>query len=360
MKIRTILPAALLAAAPLLLVSVARAENTIAWSSSNWSAPTDSESADQNEQATDQFTSLTHERNWTDAASPCDTCDSCCDQPGTCGGRCRSCRDRLLGWIARSQPCFDDFISPMTNPVFFEDPRTLSEVRFIYLRHDFPNAAGGGTVNLWAPQIRAALTDRLSVIATKAGFITSTNTLIDDGWSDVSLGLKYNLLANSRTQTLLTAGVTYELPVGSTRTLQGNGDGLFNLFLTGGTEIAGFHWISGSGFLLPANRSAESQIWFWSNHFDHRLGSTPFYGLMEVNWYHWMGSGKNGIPGLEGGDLFNFGSTGVSGNDIVTGALGMKFKPNRNTELGVAWEVPLTNRRDVLHDRFTVDWILRY
>ena len=81
---------------------------------------------------------------------------------------------------------------------------------------------------------------------------------------------------------------------------------------------------------------------------------------MEFNWYHWLESGANGIPGVEGGDLFNFGSTGVAGNNIVTGAFGLKYKPSGHTELGVAWELPLTERRDVLENRITFDWILRY
>ena len=73
-----------------------------------------------------------------------------------------------------------------------------------------------------------------------------------------------------------------------------------------------------------------------------------------------MRSGAGGVPGLEGGDLINLGSTGVAGNDIVTGAIGGKYKPTDYTEIGVAWEVPLTDRRDVLDNRLTVDWIIRY
>ena len=49
---------------------------------------------------------------------------------------CEECREGLCGgWILPSDHCFDDFISPMTNPVFVEDPRTLTEARLIYLRH---------------------------------------------------------------------------------------------------------------------------------------------------------------------------------------------------------------------------------
>jgi hypothetical protein len=66
-----------------------------------------------------------------------------------------------------------------------------------------------------------------------------------------------------------------------------------------------------------------------------------------------------GVP-VEGIDLFNLGSIGVDNNDIVTGAVGLKIKPSRNTEIGVIIETHLTDRRDVFEDRLGVDWILRY
>lgn len=286
----------------------------------------------------------------------CGSCGSgCCDR--CCSGLC--CGDRFLGLFAPSDG-FTDFISPITNPVYFESPRTLTEARFIYLRHKVPLPAGGGTLNLFAVQLRAALTERLSVIATKDGYITSTNPLIDDGWANVNLGLKYNLFADYARRALLSAGLTYQLPVGSSRTLQANGDGIFNLFLAGGLGYGKYHWLSTSGFVLPSDTAANSQLWYWSNHFDRRLGDTPLFALFEFNWYHWMRSGKGGIPGVEGVDLFNFGSTGVAGNDIVTGAFGLKYKRTDHLEAGIAWELPLTQRRDVFDNRLTADLILRY
>ena len=85
------------------------------------------------------------------------------------------------GLIAPSDHAFDDFISPMTNPVFFEDPRTLTEARFIFINHHVPDGLGGGDVQLFALQLRAALTENLSFIATKDGYIVSDNGLINDG-----------------------------------------------------------------------------------------------------------------------------------------------------------------------------------
>ena len=275
----------------------------------------------------------------------------CCDLGG---------EERLLGLFARSDRCFSGFISPMTNPVHFEDPRTLTEARFIFLHHNVPSAAGDGSVQLFAVQFRAALTERLSIVAAKDGFVTSSNALIDDGWADLSVGLKYNLYKDYHRQRLLTAGLAFELPTGTPRTLQGNGDGVFHLYLTGGTQFWDcWHWISASGFRLPSNTNQESQVWYWSNHIDRRLGNS-WYGLFEVNWYHWMKSGTGGVAGVEGVDLWNLGSTGVAGRDVVTMAAGLKWKPNDSTELGIAYEFPVTGREFILQNRLTVDFILRY
>lgn len=283
-----------------------------------------------------------------------------CSSNACCTDTC-SLPNILCGLVMPSDHCFDSFISPMTNPVFFEDPRQLTEVRAIFLNHKVPLAAGGGDVQVYAAQARARITDRLSIIATKDGYVVSQNPVVADGWADVAAGLKYTLYSDAATQRLLSGGLTYEIPAGTPRTRQGNGDGEFHLFLTGGAEIFEYgHVISGSGFRLPSDSHADSQMWYWSNHLDYQVLQN-WYLLTEYNWYHWMKSGDATFaPGVEGGDLFNFGSTGVAGNDIVTGAFGAKYKPNRHVEVGVAWELPLTERRDILENRLTVDAILRY
>ncbi|MCA9066884.1 MAG: hypothetical protein KDA96_27645, partial [Planctomycetaceae bacterium] len=131
--------------------------------------------------------------------------------------------------------------------------------------------------------------------------------------------------------------------------------------LSGATEIVeDYHWISGSGFRLPCDGGAESSVWYWSNHIDRKIGNTGLYLLGECNWYHWMDGGTAFPLPVEGLDVINLGSVGVGGNDIVTGALGVKYKPSPNMEIGFAWEAPLTDRRDILDDRYTVDWIFRY
>lgn len=268
---------------------------------------------------------------------------------------------KILGLFTHSDHAFTNFISPMTNPVYFEDPRTLSEIRTIFINHHLPNSLGGDNVQVYAAQIRAALTENLSLIATKDGYIVSQSPVLDDGFADVSVGLKYNIFKDACSQTILSGGLTYELPVGSTRALQGNGDGEFHLFATGGTEfLPNWHYVSGTGLRLPANRDAENQVWYWSHHLDKKLGCSPFYLFTEANWYHYMSSADEFPLAVGGMDLFNFGAPGIAGNDVVTGAWGFKYKPGDHLEVGVAYEIPYTNREDILKDRLTVDLILRY
>lgn len=284
-----------------------------------------------------------------------DSHDECC--AGGAIGR------GLRQYLRTTDTRFNQFISPITNPVFFEDPRSLTEARLIFLNHELPGSLGGGDVQLYAMQVRAAITDRLSLIAIKDGFVVGQpNAPHDDGWADVAAGLKYRLWTDDCNTRVLSGGLTFELPVGSTRALQGTGDGEFNLFLSSAAELSnGWLWMSATGFRLPTNAQEESQVWYLSNHLSHRLGCTNTYVVGEVNLYHWMRAGNQpALAGVEGLDLYSFGSTGVAGNDIVTGAIGVKHKPSNWIELGLAWEAPLTSRRDILDNRITVDCILRF
>jgi hypothetical protein len=270
-------------------------------------------------------------------------------------------------WACSSDAGFDDFISPITNPFWFEDPRTLTEIRPTVLHQALPGNVSNGHFNVLAMPIRVALSDRTSLIIPKNGFLTTDSNFddINDGWLDTSIGFKYNVMKDYCQRRILTTGFSYEMPSGDADAFQGNGDGVFNLFASYGAGFGDIHWISGSGFVLPANSTDESQIWWWSNHVDRKVmqrDCLSVYALGEVNWYHWGDSGQDGfLFGIEGNDLFNFGSPAVAGNDIVTGAFGTKIKPYGNAmEIGVAWETHLTTRRDLLEDRLTIDWILRF
>jgi hypothetical protein len=302
--------------------------------------------------------------------SKCD--DGCCDDLGCglsgCDSGCDACgcKSGLLGYgiVKPSEQCFSDFISPVSNPVFFEDPRTLTEVRFLFLHHNLPNALTGNSVQAYAAQIRLALSERLSFIATKDGFVYTQSPLLDSGFLDVAAGFKYNLYRDPNAGRILSVGTTFEIPMGSQKSLQGNGSGEFNFFATGGTRLFGSnraHWLSAGGLRQPTNENAENRVAYWSNHFDYRLGtSLPIYAFTEFNWWNYLSDGTAFPGGPEGGDIFNLGSSGITGNDLVTQAVGARIKPRRNIEMGSAYEFPLTARQGLMKDRITMDLIVRY
>ncbi|WP_146517078.1 hypothetical protein [Rubripirellula amarantea] len=271
------------------------------------------------------------------------------------------------GLIKPSDQCFDDFISPMINFVFFEDPRNVTELRPIFVNHRIPDSLGGGDIQLFALQFRVALTERLSLIAVKDGVIIDNtggalDTLLDDGFADVSAGLKYNVLRDVQSGTLASVGFTYEIPMGSDKSLQSVGDGEFHFFATAGQRLldGNAHVLSSVGYRLPVDDEVQSTSIHWSNHFDVKVTNRA-YLFTEVAWWHWTDEASTGLPlGVAGQDLFNLPTTGVDGNDLVTQNVGMKFKPRRNIEAGIAYEFPLTDFQDVIEDRFMMDLIVRY
>lgn len=208
--------------------------------------------------------------------------------------------------------------------------------------------------------MRLRLTERLSFIAVKDGYIDSSSPLIDSGWADIGAGLKYSLYRDANRGQLLSAGARFETTAGRRSSLQGNGDGVFDFFLSGGSRLGDrSHYLSTSGIVPAVDSQAENQMFYWSNHVDRRFGNM-FYALSELNWYNYIKDGSAFPAAIEGGDLFNLGSPGVKGNNIVTNAWGIKLKPNRNIESGVAFEFPMTQRRGVLDNRLTADLIFRF
>lgn len=298
-------------------------------------------------------------------------CDSCCVSPAPKRG-CGAISS-LLGMIQPSDRCFDDFISPMIDFVHFEDPRTLTELRPIFVNHNFPGRLGpaeipaGGNIQLIALQFRVALTERLSLIGVKDGYIVDNSNgaldgLLNSGWADITAGLKYNFLRDAQSGTLLSGGFTYEIPLGSEGALQSVGDGEFHFFATGGQRFAdgNAHFLSSFGWQLPVDQSVQSTTVHWNNHFDVRV-TDMCYLFTENSWRHWVDDADHGLAlGVSGQDLINLGSTNVDGNDLVTHNLGVKVKPRRNVELGFAYEFPLTGFKDVIEDRYQVEAIFRY
>ncbi|MBI2823980.1 MAG: hypothetical protein HYX69_04725 [Planctomycetia bacterium] len=288
----------------------------------------------------------------------CDSCrgcdQDCCDSWGRCG--------RFLGLLP-SDHCFDRFISPLSNPFFFEDPRALTEIRGIFFDNSLPNTIDGGDVQFWGAQVRGRVTDRLSVIAPRLGYFQVNQGVggAPSGFLSAPVGVKGTLLRDVDNQFLLSGGITYFIP-GSISALPTFGDGDFHFFLTGGKQIFGRgHWLSGTGFRIPVNSNWGTQMWYWSNQWDYELPG-HLYPLFGVNWFHWMRSstGPLNTGGITALDILNLPSQGVAGSNVVSAVVGGRWKPNGHVEIGSGFEFPLTDNRDILRNRVYADLILRY
>ncbi len=280
-------------------------------------------------------------------------CYDCCDMFNG--------RKRIFGLLP-SDHCFDRFVSPISNPFFFEDPRSLTEIRGIFIENSLPNELTGGDFQAYTAQLRGRVTDRVSIIAPRLGVIDVNQASGDapDGFLSAPVGVKYNFLRDPERQLLASCGLTYFIK-GSGNALSNFGDGDYHLFLTAGAEIfERGHWLSASGFRLPGDTNWGTQLWYWSNQWDYEIRD-GIYLLSGVNWYHWMRSAgvNSGMP-VTGLDMINLPANGVAGTDVVSAVAGIKLKPNRHCEIGTGFEFALTDRTDILKNRLYVDFIFRY
>jgi hypothetical protein len=284
---------------------------------------------------------------------------------------------------------FGEFISPVANPVNFEDARATTEVRPLYVYHrisdDFGKEVGlnGGDAHVVAVQLRVAVTERLALIATKDGYVwlrpdDELDQIVEkrNGLANLAFGLKYAFYRDPERRAMGTFGLRYEAPVGDKDVKQGKvfrlnaleerGDGVFNPFLTGLWGIGDFHLQAYTAGRIPID-GVDSTFFDMSLHGDYRIGS--FFPLLELNWVQTVDGGDRAPIDQEGFDFFNLGSKDAGGHGVVAMALGARWRAAEHFELasgrslaidmGAAYELPLTDREDVFGWRVTSDVIVR-
>ena len=302
--------------------------------------------------------------------------------------------------LAEDDP-FLDMISPITDPTNFEDPRSQSDVRPIYAYHvipgDFAQGTGldGGYVNVAALQLRIAITDRWSIIATKDGYVwvrptndvkTATGGGIvtrNSGFANIAFGAKWNFWRDGDLGGLASLGLRYEAPSGEPQALQGpvfmanalgdRGNGLMNPFVSYGWGKDNFHFLGYTGFRFPLS-DVDSMFFDWSLHADYRTPEITFagYGLghayptIELNWKNVMKGGDRVPLDQEGFDFFNLGSSMAGGENIVTMGFGGRWRfaddldvlgHRSGIDWGIAYELPVTGQQGLFDWRVTTDLI---
>lgn len=274
---------------------------------------------------------------------------------------------------------FEKARRPISNPTLFDLALPTTNLHPIYIHHSLPNSisiAGGGTlplggeVDVYALQFEYALNDRLSIVATKDGYVDIDDTTLDgagydNGFANLGAGMKYAFILDPASGTALSGTATVELPTGSNDVFQGEGDGAINLIASGLKLVDAWQFAGAIGAQVPFSHDQSTSA-FVSAHASYEV-SKWFIPLVELNWFHVLDAGDSGtlyapVSGLttfEGNDFFNLGASNAHQNrDLVTAAFGFRSRLTDSVNMGVAYEIPLTNDEDSLwEDRLTVDLV---
>jgi hypothetical protein len=272
---------------------------------------------------------------------------------------------------------FDGFISPVTNPFLFEDPRSLTELRAIFMAQKIPGSQpdfAGGTIYSYNLQGRLAVTERLSFVMNKLGgmtispgnatpFVSGSRTGFEELW----FGPKYTFIRDEQTCTLLAGGLQFQVPIGSGSVYQNTGTLSLVPYVSYGqnflknTFYNGFNVLATTGYAFSTT-GARSDYWYLSGHIDTEIRATDtvrFYPLMEANYFLVTTNGNSSPVGIEGRDLINFGGH-AAGKGLLTWAIGARLKLTECYQFGAAFELPVAGPRDLFRYRFTLDFIWRY
>ncbi|MCW5553452.1 MAG: hypothetical protein KIS67_14985 [Verrucomicrobiae bacterium] len=269
----------------------------------------------------------------------------------------------------------DKAISPVVNPIYFEDPRITSEARPIFINHYLPDtfkfdggkAPLGGEVRVYALQLRYALTERLGLIATKDGYIQlrpDHTVAKDSGWANLAAGLKYALVDDVDNQLLVTPGLTFEIPTGNTDVLQGRGKGEWNPFVSAAKGWGNFHVVGNVGGRIPNDFDKQTAQLRYSLQLDYYT-CRYFIPFVAANGYTVLSEGETKLLGAvdlntEMYDLINFGSTEAKGTTQITVGGGFRSKLTKHLDLGLAYEAGVSNPKGIFDRRLTVDLIWRW
>lgn len=276
--------------------------------------------------------------------------------------------------LFKSDHVFDNFISPVTNPFLLEDPRSLTELRPLFMFQKVPRSQPdfrGGDIWFFGGQARVALTDRISLVIHKLGGLsinTGSASIYDGstGFSELWLGPKYTLIRNEQSGSVLATGLQFQIPIGTRSVYQDTGNLSLVPYLSYaqnldfGWRVGSLNALLGTGYSFSVT-AERSDYYYLSAQVDlDTFNNHRFYPLMGLNWQVVTANGKaRPFFGAEGRDLFNLGGL-ARGRGLMTWTVGARYKINEAAQLGAAFELPIAGPRDFFNYRFTVDFILRY
>jgi hypothetical protein len=289
---------------------------------------------------------------------------------------------------------FSNFIGFISNPVQSIDPRSSTEIVVLFgsawvTANDVTLPGGrvidrgllpSGNMQVYGGGPMAiALSDRLCIGLNDGGYavarfssdreriLRNLGLPIPDvdrggerhGWLNLGGYAQYTLIADVERQFLLTAGLRWEAPAGSTRIFQGGANPAYLApYVTAGKEFGCYHVLATTGYEFPAGSGQATTNTFYLNlHFDRKIGW--LYPLVELNGsYHTSSVDANlNTPRHGVIDLGTFTSTG----NALIGAVGANaaLVPGK-LELGAVYTRPITAQNHFDFNGMLVKMTYRY
>jgi hypothetical protein len=262
---------------------------------------------------------------------------------------------------------FERFHEPIGQPLYFESPFNDTGVRALWLKHYFSrnSVLQGGSVTVYALQARVALSERLSLIATKDGYSEIETGLLgeDEGWNDLAAGLKYVAVIDRQADLVVTPGI---------RLMTEQGHRLYGVINGSTAEVSPFvsfaqgfgdvHTIGNVTLRVPVDDDDGNTVLHWDLHLDCDVNpgaQAVLAPVVEVHGLHYLTDGDLALP-IGGGDYTNLGSQPAS-SFVGWVSCGARFEILTKYELGLVYEVALTDPGDdIWKDRVTLDFCIRW
>lgn len=296
------------------------------------------------------------------------------------GGQVNDCCEWIKGCFTsdgrtlfESDHCLDVFASPVSNPFLFQDPRSLTQIKPLFIYQQIPSSntvLQGGSIFYYGFTASVALTDRWSFTLNKLGGISinpdNTAQVADGaGLAEIWLGTQFTFVRNAQSGTAVAAGLIFQIPAGPSKVFQDTGDFSMVPYLSfaqsfGRSSYGAFQLMDTFGFAFEVG-SGRSDYFYNSMGLGFDIANVhKYYPMLEFHWFHYTSSGNTRPTDQEGTDLANVGATGVSGTDYLTLTPAFRWKFNENAQFGIGTEFPVSSPKGFEQFRLVVDFIIRY
>jgi hypothetical protein len=259
-----------------------------------------------------------------------------------------------------SDHAFPGFIGFISNPTRAFDPRALTQIWPVF-GSGWTEAFGplpDGNFQVYGPGISVALSDRLEVGLSNGGYVAGHYRREREGWANLAGFGQYTLIRDVPDQFLVTAGLGWEAPTGSSAIFQGSGPAYLTPYATVGKEFGCYHVLATTGYYFAAGSGrVTADLYFATLHLDRQLFGW-LYPVVEFNGAWTSHDVALGLPGRKFFlDFDRFETTG----SLITVAPGFNaVLVQDKVEIGACYETPIWSKRDFDFNALILKIILRF